>query len=123
MKSSTHSGGPFELEVRNKGGFDLERLFRFDIHQNDGAGLAHRNEERFAHREIVAGIDQRGGFRMDDQRTGQAFGGQGAAVHVKCEMKVSENFKRIDPSFRLSTFVAEKARAHPDYGKKFPRAN
>src|SRR6266404_3013987 len=123
MKCSTYSCGPFELKISDEGGFDLERLFGFDVQQNDGARLAHWDEERFSNREIVARVDECCGFRVDDQRADQAFGCHGATVYVKGQMKAPEDFQRIDPGFHLSAFVAEQAGAHADYGKEFPRAN
>ena len=67
--------GPFELEIAEEAGFDLERMFGFDVEEDDCAGFVHRDEQRFADREGVAGVGDGGGFRADADGARERFGG------------------------------------------------
>ncbi len=122
-KCPSEGGGPLELKVGYEGGLDLQRLFSLDVEQNYGAGLVHRNKKRFAHGEIVTGIDERCGFRVHDQSASQALSGNSAAIDMKSQVEAAKDLQGIDPGFHFSTFVAEQPGAHSDYRKKFPRAD
>ena len=52
-----HCSRPLQLEVADKSYFDFKRLFRLDVHLNDGALLVNGNEKGFANRESVARIE------------------------------------------------------------------
>src|SRR5207244_12100734 len=97
MEGSANCRRPFKLEIANKAGLNFDWLFGLDVHKNDCATLVHWDKKSLAHGKIVAGIDEGGGFRVNDQGPNQAFGGHSPAFHVKCKVKVPKDFQRIDP--------------------------
>ena len=84
---------------------------------NHSARLRAPAQKKFRDRKRIAGIDKGRGLRANDQRADQRLGGQCAAFDVKGQMKVAQNFQRINPASSLSGFVAEKPARVPTAGR------
>ena len=113
-------GRPHELVIAVENGFDFERLLSFDIEEEDGALRVYGNEQRFAHGESIAGVENRGGFRAHCDRAGKSLGGENASFRKKIQMELAEDFQRIDPGLNRATFVAEQGCPRSGDGQKFP---
>ena len=98
-----------------KTGLDLQRVLGFNLEQNHGSLLLHRNEESFSHRERVAGIENRGRFRPDRDRSRKRLRGQDSPFGVKFQMKLAKNLERVHPRFHAPGFISEQPRAHSRY--------
>ena len=111
------------MEITMEDRFDFEGLLRFDVEDDDCALLVDGNEERFAHGESVAGVENGGGFGAHGECAGQRFRWENAAFGEKIQMEFTKDFQRIDPGFHFAAFVSKQGGALAGDGKKFPGAH
>ena len=89
-------------------GFDLQGFRGLNLERNDGAGFVHRYEQSFADGKNIARINDRAGLGANDQGSSQSFGRQHSIPDPKAQMKITENFYRINPRFERTAFIAKK---------------
>src|ERR1700728_189412 len=123
LERSANCRRPLQLEVTIENGFDLQRFVGLNFKSDDSASLMHRHEQSFAHREIVACVDDRARFRTNNQSAGESLGRYDNAAQMELQMKVAANFKWINPRFKSSLFVPEQCGLPSDGRNKFPGSN
>src|SRR4029077_793518 len=114
---------PFQLEIGRKCGLNLQRLLGLDVQQNHGSRFVDRNAQRLSHPERIPDIQNRCRLRTNRQRTCQALGGKGSISNMKREVKLTEDFHRINPCLQATGLVPEQSRTSSHHWEKLPGAD
>src|SRR5579864_6708114 len=114
---------PLELEVRGECRLDLKRLLRFDLKQNHSARFLDRHAQSLAYSERIPDKQNRGRLRTNRQCPRQALRRKCSISHVKREVKLTEDLKRVNPCLQAASLVPEQSRPSSHHRQKLPRAN
>src|SRR5579871_3048468 len=120
---SSKSSRPFELKVRDKRCLNLQRLFSFDLKQNNRSLFIQRDTKRLANAEGIPRIKNRSRLRANGKRTCQTLGRKGTVVNVERQVKFTKDLQRINPRLKSSRLIAEQSGSVADYGQELPRSD
>ena len=120
---SPECGGPFELELGAKDGFNFQSLLGFDFELDDGAGFVDGREKCFPNLKIIAGVKDGGRFRADGDCASEGFGRQRFIIGMENQRKLAKELQRLEPALHSSCLVAENCGLLTDGAQKLPRAH
>src|SRR5579864_6442882 len=93
---------PFKLKVGFKGDFNLERPLGLNIESDHCPRFMNGNKKRLANLERAVAIDDSGRLGSGNYRPCKWLGGQNSPVNMKSQLKIAQNFQRIDPGLELA---------------------